>query len=115
MKVALATGFPARVRTALLDHLEWNNLIDLSLGPENGRSRPAPDLVLSAVLQLKVDSVREVVVVGDTTNDLLCGARAGAGLICGVLTGAHRRADLVQVEHDLLLDSIKDLPAQIAR
>src|SRR5262249_655493 len=84
-----ATGFPVAIRTALLEHLGWQSLVDIALGPETGRGRPAPDVVLSAVMQLEIDAVQQVVVVGDTRNDLLCGARSGAGLVCGVLTGAH--------------------------
>ena len=116
LHVVLATGFSKPVREALLDHFQWNERIDLALGPEeSGRGRPAPDVVLTAVLKLRVDSMSSVVVVGDTKNDLRCGANAGAGLICGVLTGAHTREDLAQERHDALLNSIVELPAAVLR
>lgn len=110
LKVALATGFPLLVRNALLEHLGWQDLVDAVLGPESGRGRPAPDIVLNALMQLEIDSVQQVAVVGDTQNDLLCGTRSGAGLVCGVLTGAHDRSILTEAPHHLILESIRDLP-----
>lgn len=114
VKVALTTGFPAPVHTALLDHLGWDGLVDAVLGPESGRGRPNPDIVFNAIMRLEIDSVQQVVVVGDTQNDLLCGTRSGAGLVCGVLTGAHDRATLTQAPHNVILDSVRDLPDAVS-
>jgi len=50
-------------------------------------------------------------VVGDTTSDLVAGARAGASLVIGVLSGAHSRAELAQAPHTHLIDSVADLPS----
>ena len=49
-------------------------------------------MILTAILRLEIDDVREVVVAGDTTADLVAGSRAGASIVAGVLTGAHGRA-----------------------
>jgi phosphoglycolate phosphatase-like HAD superfamily hydrolase len=51
-----------------------------------------------------------VAVVGDTVNDLVSGTRAGAGIVAGVLTGAHDRATLSSAPHTHVLDSIAELP-----
>lgn len=100
LKVALTTGFSASLRQHLLDTLGWVSLADLALSPEDvGRGRPYPDLVLTAVLRLQVTSVREVATVGDTVNDLVAGHRSGAGVVAGVLTGAHDRAELEAAPH----------------
>ncbi|MFE3280350.1 HAD family hydrolase [Nocardia sp. NPDC059239] len=110
VKVALTTGFSTVTRNALLDHLGWTELVDLVLSPEDvGRGRPYPDTVLTAVLRLEAEAVQTVAVVGDTVNDLLCGTRAGASVVAGVLTGAHDRETLTQAPHTHLLDSIADL------
>jgi phosphoglycolate phosphatase len=117
IRVCLTTGFSARTRDALLDALGWGDVADLTLTPQEtygGRGRPYPDLVLTAALRLGVADVRHIAVVGDTTNDLLAGWRAGASLFAGVLTGAHDRATLGAAPHTHLLDSIADLPAAIA-
>jgi len=111
LKVAVTTGFSAATRESLLHALGWTSLVDASLSPSGARrGRPAPDLVLAAVLQLHVDDVRNVAVAGDTTNDLLSGYRAGASVVAGVLTGAHDRATLETAPHTHILDSIAELP-----
>jgi phosphoglycolate phosphatase len=110
--ICFTTGFSDRTRTALLEHLGWTGHLALSPGP-GVRGRPAPDLVLTAVLRLAVDDVREVATVGDTVSDLLTGWRAGAGMVVGVLTGAHDRATLARAPHTHLLGSVAELPAAI--
>ncbi len=66
-------------------------------------------MILTAVIRLEIDDVRQVAVVGDTTNDLLAGWRAGAGIVAGVLTGAHGRPDFEAVPHTHILESVADL------
>jgi phosphonatase-like hydrolase len=111
LKIAVTTGFSARTRDVLLEALGWTTLVDLALSPTDElRGRPAPDLVLAAVIRLRVDEVRSVAVAGDTTNDLECGFRAGAGIVAGVLTGAHDRAALETAPHTHILESIEDFP-----
>ena len=58
--------------------------------------------------------MREVAVAGDTTSDLLAGTRAGAGVVAGVLTGAHARAELERVPHTHIIDSVAELPVILA-
>ena len=112
LKVALTTGFGRRVREHLLATLGWSALADLVLSPEDvGRGRPHPDLVLTALVRMGGDDVREAAVVGDTVNDLLAGTRAGASVVAGVLTGAHRRIELEMAPHTHIIDSIVQFPA----
>jgi len=109
--VAVTTGFSPSTRDLVVEALDWTSLIDLALSPsEELRGRPAPDLVLAALIELHVDDVRAVAVAGDTTNDLLCGHRAGASIVAGVLTGAHDRAKLETAPHTHILESIEDFP-----
>jgi len=111
IKICLTTGFAPATRDALLAALGWETRADLVLAPaDSGRGRPYPDMILSAVIALRIDDVRSVVVVGDTTNDLLAGCRAGAGLVVGVLTGAHDKDQLSSVVGVELIDSIAELP-----
>ena len=114
VRVALTTGFSPATRDRILDALGWPGLVDLALSPADaGRGRPWPDMILTAVLRLRIDDVAEVAVVGDTTSDLVAGTRSGASIVAGVLTGAHSRAELAEAPHTHLLDSIADLPALI--
>lgn len=115
-QVALTTGFSAATRDAILDALGWHDLPDLVLSPADaGRGRPFPDMVLTALIRLGVDDVREVAVAGDTTSDLLSGSRAGAGVVAGVLSGTHGREDFARVPHTHVLGSVAELPDLLAR
>ncbi len=115
VKVCLTTGFSKPTQHLLLDALGWHDRIDLALVPSDvgGRGRPYPDLVLVALMQLGVEDVRQVACAGDTANDALCGHRAGASIVAGVLTGAHDRAQLEAAPTTHVLESIVELPALI--
>lgn len=115
LKVALTTGFAPVTRDAILDALGWRELVDVALSPADaGRGRPAPDLVLAALLRSGVSAVQALAVAGDTTSDVRSGRRAGAGFVAGVLTGAHDRATLSDAGADAVLSSVGDLPAALA-
>lgn len=112
--VALTTGFARVTQDAILDALGWRDLADLTLCPADagGRGRPYPDMVLAAFLRTgAVADVRETVVAGDTAYDMLSGRRAGAGVVAGVLTGAHDRATLTGHGATHVLASVAELPA----
>lgn len=112
LKVVLTTGFAPVTRDALIDGLGWGGLIDLALSPiDAGRGRPAPDLVLTALLRTGASAVQAVAVAGDTTSDVQSGRRAGAGFVAGVLSGAHDRDALVEAGADAVLTDVTALPA----
>ncbi|MFC8935751.1 phosphonatase-like hydrolase [Rhodococcus sp. NPDC057135] len=95
IKVALTTGFSRSTQDKLLVALGWETLADLTLSPaEAGRGRPFPDLILTALLQLSIDDVHQIAVLGDTSNDVLSGIRSGASIVAGTLTGAHDEQQL---------------------
>ncbi|MFI1738295.1 phosphonatase-like hydrolase [Streptomyces sioyaensis] len=112
--VVLSTGFARVTQDALLAALGWQDLADLTLCPADagGRGRPYPDMVLTALLRTRAtDSVRRIAVAGDTSYDMLSGRRAGAGIVAGVLTGAHDRAQLESAGATHVLGSVAELPA----
>ena len=111
IRVCLTTGFASGVRDAIIDHLGWRSRIDLALAPSDaGRGRPHPDMILTAVMRLGIDDVREVAVAGDTASDLEAGTRAGASVVAGVLSGAHDRRTLAAAPHTHLIDDIGGFP-----
>lgn len=110
VRICLTTGFAPATRERIIDTLGWADSIDLALSPgEAGRGRPWPDMILTAVLRLGIEDVHAVAVAGDTANDLLSGWRAGAGIVAGVLTGAHDRSQLEAVPHTHILDGVAEL------
>ena len=112
VSVVLTTGFAPATRDAILDGLAWDGLVSAALSPVDvGRGRPAPDLVLAAALRAQVSHVEAVVVVGDTTSDIASGRAAGAGLVVGVLSGAHDRTALEAAGADAVIADITALPA----
>ncbi|MEU8619283.1 phosphonatase-like hydrolase [Streptomyces sp. NPDC048623] len=115
--VVLTTGFARITQDAILDALGWaDGLVDLTLCPADagGRGRPYPDMVLAAFLRTgAVDDVRQLVVAGDTSYDMLSGVRSGAGIVAGVLTGAHDEPALKEHGATHVLSSVAELPALI--
>ncbi|MDY0984878.1 HAD family hydrolase [Microbacterium sp. CFBP9023] len=110
LRVVLTTGFAPVTRDALIDGLGWRGLIDLALSPvDAGRGRPAPDLVLTALIRTQTSSVAAVAVAGDTISDVESGRRAGAGLVAGVLTGAHDARALDLAGADVVLEDVTHL------
>jgi phosphoglycolate phosphatase len=110
VKVCLTTGFAPSTRDALIVSLGWTDHIDLALSPADcGRGRPAPDMIFGAMEKLRVRDSRAVAVVGDTVSDLASGTAAGAGVVIGVLSGAHDEATLSAVPHTALIADVADL------
>lgn len=115
VRVCLATGFSPATRDAIIDKLDWGDLVDLALSPADaGRGRPWPDLPLTALLRLRGGAVSELAVAGDTASDIESGRRAGAAVVAGVLTGASTRADLEQAGAPLILDTIAGIVPYIS-
>jgi phosphonatase-like hydrolase len=109
VQVCVLTGFAPATRDALIETLHWRLLVDLALSTVDvGRGRPWPDLVLHAAAHFHVD-VQEVAVVGDTVSDLLCGSRAGAAVVAGIVVDPDRRSELRAAPHTHLVDSIGEL------
>ncbi|MEE1731794.1 phosphonatase-like hydrolase [Streptomyces sp. BE282] len=116
--VVLTTGFARTTQDAILAALGWQDLVPLTLCPADagGRGRPYPDMVLAAFLRTgAVDDVRRIAVAGDTSYDMLSGVRSGAGLVAGVLTGAHDAGRLERSGATHVLGSVAELPDLIAR
>ncbi|MFJ3577004.1 phosphonatase-like hydrolase [Streptomyces rubiginosohelvolus] len=116
--VVLTTGFARTTQDAILAALGWQDLVPLTLCPADagGRGRPFPDMVLAAFLRTgAVADVRRAVVAGDTSYDMLSGVRSGAGIVAGVLTGAHDKDQLARHGATHVLGSVAELPDLIAR
>ena len=109
VRVALTTGFSRTTQDKLLTALGWQDLADLTLSPaEAGRGRPYPDLILTALLRLAVDDVKDVAVLGDTANDVTSGRRAGARIVAGALTGAHDEQQLRAADPTHVVPSVRE-------
>jgi len=114
VKVALQTGYSRDVAELLLSIVGWGVGTDvdaLTTSDEVAASRPAPFLVYRGMEATGVTSAAEVLVAGDTANDLGAGVAAGARYVVGVLTGAYSAVQLGRYRHTHLLESVAAIPA----
>ncbi len=111
IRVCVVTAFSRRVMTAILDALGWWDRIGLALSHEDvPRGFPFPDLILAAMLRLGVTDVRETAVAHDTQAGIMGGRRSGAGIVAGVLGGAHSGERLRRAGATHLIPSVAQLP-----
>jgi phosphoglycolate phosphatase len=114
-RICVLSGLSRRLVAMVLDALDWWRRVDLALSPEDvPRGYPWPDLMLTAMLRLGVQDVREAAYVGGTASGVLCGKRAGAGVIAGVLAGGHTRDRLRSAGATHFIGEIAELPALLA-
>ena len=107
----LTTGFGPATQELVLASLGWEGVADLVLCPGEGlRGRPAPDMILTAVLRLGVDDVRAVAVAGDAAADMRSGRAAGATWVVGVRTGADDETRLREGGATEVIDSVASFP-----
>ncbi len=114
-RVCVVTTMTRRVLDLVLDAAGLRRRVDLTLAADDApRGFPAPDLVLTAILQTGADAVQDVAVVHGTGAGVEAGRRSGAGIVAGVLTGPHPPARLRAAGATSILPSIADLPALLA-
>ncbi|MEO1010212.1 MAG: HAD family hydrolase [Bacteroidota bacterium] len=117
IKVATDTGFHSNINLAILNALKWRQkgLVDLSVDVEmvNEVGRPAPYMIFFAMQHLGIQSVHEVIKIGDTPADLLSGQNAGCLANIGVLSGANDLETLERYPHTHILNSVEALPRLI--
>ena len=111
IRVCFITGLSRGLLGLVLDTLGWWRQVDLVLCPEDApRGYPWPDPMLCAMLRLGVTDVRETAYAGGTESGVLCGRRAGAQIVAGILTGGHTRDRLHRAGATHLLGSFAELP-----
>lgn len=113
VKVVLQTGYSRAIAGPLLEQVGWlpGRDIDAVITSDQVRaSRPAPYLIFHGMETVGVQSVSEVLVAGDTPNDLRAGTNAGARYVAGVLTGAHDGRTLTLHPHTHILASAATIP-----
>lgn len=113
IKIALNTGFDRETTDLIIDAVGWRNGVadTIICGDDVALGRPAPYLIFRSMEATGVTSVRQVMCIGDTVLDLQAGNNAGIRYVVGVLSGAHRKAQLEQAPHTHLIDSVAALPS----
>lgn len=112
IKVALNTGFDRTIVDLVVEAVGWQSVADaIVCGDDVANGRPAPDLILKCMAKTGIADAKSVMAVGDTVLDLRAGRQAGVGWVVGVLSGAHRRAQLEAEAPDHIIASVAELPA----
>ena len=101
--IAVVTNKPRYMAEKILEELGLARFVDLVVGPEDvSRIKPDPEMLALALERLGVEAL-EVLVVGDTDNDILAGKSLGA-LTCGVTWGYFPESELRRLNPDFLVD-----------
>lgn len=118
IKVATNTGFHREITQAIMDGLGWvrDGLVNLAVDVEhtpNHRGRPAPFMIFYAMAQLDIQSVHQVLKIGDTPADMLEGTNAGCRGVVGVLSGCLPITAFGGYRHTHIIPSVRELPPLI--
>jgi phosphonatase-like hydrolase len=110
--LATTTGFDREITIPIFHRLGWEKYFAAIVCSDDvAQGRPAPFMLFHAMESARVNSVAEVMAVGDTPLDLQAGSNAGLRAVVGVLSGVSR-AELLQREpHTHILPSVANLPA----
>ncbi|MFH1933275.1 MAG: HAD hydrolase-like protein [Pseudomonadota bacterium] len=118
IKVATDTGFHHKINEFIMDGLGWirDGLVDIAVDVEYTPvqiGRPAPFMIFHAMAELDVQSVHEVIKVGDTPADMLEGRNAGCKGVVVVLTGPRPVTTMGKYRHTHIIPSVAELPELI--
>jgi phosphonatase-like hydrolase len=109
--VATTTGFDRAIAMSIFERLKWNPYFIATICSDDvAQGRPAPFMLFHAMEAARVNSVSEVMAVGDTPLDLQAGSNAGLRAVVGVLSGASTAEKLRSEPHTHILPSVADLP-----
>ena len=112
--LATTTGFDREITTAIFRRLGWQQYFAATITSDDvAQGRPAPFMIFHAMEAARVNSVLEVIAVGDTPLDLQAGANAGLRGVVGVLSGASTAERLRAEPQTHILPSVAELPALI--
>jgi phosphonatase-like hydrolase len=110
--LATTTGFDREIVMPIFQRLGWEKYFAAMVASDDvGQGRPAPYMLFHAMEAAGVNSVAEVMAVGDTPLDLQAASNAGVQGMVGVLSGVGTREQLSREPHTHIIQSVADLPA----
>ena len=84
-------------------------MINLSSADEVKQGRPYPYMIFKAMEYCNIQSVEEVMKVGDTSSDLEQGTNAGCKFVVGVTSGAFAKSELIKYPHTHLVETLNQI------
>src|SRR5579871_1051635 len=112
LTLATSTGFDGPITSSILGRFGWEHYFAARITSDDVvQGRPSPYMLFHAMEAARVDSVAQVVAVGDTPLDLQAGTNGGVRGVVGVLSGVGTRKTMAPEPHTDLIDSVAELPA----
>jgi len=113
--VAVTTGFDRAITMSIFRRIGWEGMFaSMICSDDVAQGRPSPFMLFHAMEEARVNSVAQVVAVGDTPLDLQAGTNAGLRGVIGVLSGASTAETLRREPHTHILSSVASLPPLLA-
>ena len=113
--VATSTGFDRAITMSIFRRLGWEQYFAAVITSDDVvQGRPSPFMLFHAMEAARVNSVAEVVAVGDTPLDLQAGSNAGMRGVVGVTSGAATAENLRREAHTHIVASVANLPALLS-
>lgn len=110
IKIALNSGFSKDIQEQIINKLNMNEFIDDYISSEEvPNGRPYPYMIEELMKRHNITDSKQVIKIGDSTNDILEGKKANCFKSIGVLTGAETEEKLLNAGADLILNNIIDL------
>ena len=112
LTLATSTGFDGPITSSIMTRLGWQHYFAAQITSDDVKQgRPSPYMLFHAMEAARVDSVAQVIAVGDTPLDLQAGANGRMRGVVGVLSGVGTRQTMEPEPHTDLIDSVAALPA----
>jgi phosphoglycolate phosphatase len=112
--LAVASNKPLAWVQRLVEHLGWSPLMGAVVGPESGGTHKPDPTMIEVALQRCGCSRTDALLVGDMEVDVTTGRNAGIPVV-GVATGSTPAAELLLLGCVVVLESVTELPAWLAR
>jgi phosphonatase-like hydrolase len=110
--IATSTGFDRAITGSIFQRLGWEKYFAAMITSDDViEGRPAPFMLFHAMEAAHVESVAEVMAVGDTPLDMQAGTNAGLRAVVGVLSGVGNQETLQREPHTHIVRSVANLPA----
>lgn len=112
LRLATSTGFDGPITSSILGRLGWQRYFAAQITSDDVvQGRPSPYMLFHAMEAARVESVSQVIAVGDTPLDLQAGTNGGMRGVVGVLSGVGTRKTMEPEPHTDLINSVAELPA----
>ena len=111
LTLATSTGFDGPITSSILGRLGWEHYFAATITSDDVvQGRPSPYMLFHAMEAARMDSVSQVIAVGDTPLDLQAGTNGGVRGVVGVLSGVGTRKTMEPEPHTDLIGSVAGLP-----